>query len=124
MLKNILLIHAVVEIVVGLLLLWNPLYFGFTDGMSASTIHMVKLYGIIVLIFGAVCYQLWKHFASNDLFRKIWLAIMTFHLLVGFYLIGVYRMGDMLYPAAGAYHLGFALLVAFAYMKEEAGERK
>lgn len=123
MLKKLLLLHAAVEMIVGLLLLWDPSLVGFADGSHPETRHLAKLYGIVAFIFGVISYQLWRNFESNDMFRKIMLSIMAFHLMIGFYLFGLFRQGVLPVPAAAAYHLVMAVALGWFYMQEAAGKR-
>lgn len=123
MLKKALLAHAAIEIVIGLLLLWNPKILGMVGEVPPTTAHIAKLYGILAFIFGVICYQLWTRYESNDMYRKIVLAIMAFHLMVGLYTFGLYRQGVLGKPGAGVFHLGMATIFAIFYMQEEAGKR-
>lgn len=122
MLKKLLLVHAVVEMLVGLLLLWDPAFTGFVDGNQAATLHMGKIYGILAFVFGVISYQLWKHYDQNEMYKRIILSIMAFHLMIGFYLFGLYRQGVMPIPIAAIFHLLMCTALAYGYMNEAVGK--
>ena len=124
MIKKLLLAHAIIEMIAGVLLIMNPAIIRFESTLSVGGVHFAKMYGILAFCFGIVCYQLYKLYSSTEAFRKIILTIMMFHLLIGLYLMSLWNTGVLTMPAAGTFHLGFAFFMAVTYMREEAGKRE
>ncbi len=116
--KKLLLIHSIVEMVAGVIFILRPDLILMSDGQSVETLIVAKLYGVLMITFGLVCFMIYKMFQFNDVFKKIILAIMLFHLMVAFQMYSAYTQGAT--PNLGAFglHLLFALLFFGVYMKD------
>ena len=78
--KSILQINAIIELLAGFVLLFNPHLLLNHTNPNIQGIVIAKLYGILAFFFGLVCFILSKHFDYNQLYKQIILSIITFHL--------------------------------------------
>lgn len=116
--KKLLLIHALVEMIAGVVFIMNPELILMSSGQELSTIIIAKIYAILMFTFGVICYQLYKVFEFNDAYKKIVLVIMAFHMMVAFQMYGAYAQGVT--PNLGAFGLHSILAVLFllGYMRD------
>ena len=116
--KKLLLIHALIEMIAGVLFILKPDLILMASDQELSTIIMAKLYAILMFTFGVVCYQLYKVFEFNETYKKIVLVIMAFHMMVAFQMYGAYTQGVTPHLGAFGMHLILALLFLVGYMKD------
>ena len=116
--KKVFLIHAIVELVAGIILLFKPDMLLMTTGQMLETIVVAKLYGILALTFGVICIMLYNVFEYNDTFKKIALMLMFFHMMISFQMYAAYT--QEIVPNLGAFGLHMLLAVLFfgAYMND------
>ena len=116
--KKMLLIHAWIEMIAGVVFILNPDLLLMATDQVLSTVIMVKLYAILMFTFGVVCYQLYKIFKFNDAYKKIVLVIMAFHIMVAFQMYGAYSQGETPHLGAFGLHLILALSFLGVYMRD------
>lgn len=116
--KKLLLIHSIVEMAAGVVFILRPDLILMSDGQSIDTLIVAKLYGVLMITFGLVCFMIYKIFLFNDAFKKIILAIMLFHLMVAFQMYAAYNQGATPNLGAFGFHLIFALLFFGIFMKD------
>jgi len=116
--KSILQINAIIELLAGFVLLFNPHLLLNHTNPNIQGIVIAKLYGILAFFFGLVCFILSKHFDYNQLYKQIILSIITFHFVVGLYMYGVYNQHVTPHPGAAILHVGLALIFMIIYLKK------
>lgn len=116
--KYILKINGIVELLAGLLIVFNPNWLLLQESIELSALSLAKLYGILAFFFGLISYLLSTEFVFNPLYKRIILAVITFHLLVSLYLYGLYGQGVLTHIGAAAFHLFLAVLFLVLYFKE------
>lgn len=116
-------VHTAIAIAFGLILLWKPQFLPFAEG-NEGALHVSKLYGIVLFVFGIMSYQLGKLSHDTEVFRKIYLALIALYMMTGLYLIALFRGAVLPNPLAGSVALIFAGLIVIAYMNEIVGSRK
>ena len=116
--KKILLLQGIIEMIAGVLLIFKPDLLLMSEGQVMETLIVAKLYGILALTFGVISFLLCRVFEYNDTFKKIFLMIIFFHLMVAFQLYAAYNQGNT--PNLGAFglHMVLAFLLFGAYMKD------
>lgn len=125
--KKLLLIHAIIEMIGGVVLIFKPSVFLMVDGQSAQTLIVAKMYGILAFTFGVACLYLYKLFEFNDNFKRVILVIMAFHLMIALQMYAAFTQGNVSNLGAFGLHLILALLFLGGYMnnvKAFSSERK
>lgn len=104
--------------VAGVLLIFKPEWILQTSGQEVETLIIAKIYAILMFTFGVVCYLLYKMFEYTDIFKRITLVIMAFHIMIAFQMYAAYSQGST--PSLGAFglHMLLALLFLVSYMKD------
>jgi hypothetical protein len=123
MLMKLFHVHTCVAIAFGLVLLWQPEFIPFAEG-NQGAVHVSKLYGIALFIFGVMCYLIGKEVRDVEVFRKIYLSIIALYMMSGLYFVALYRGGTLPNPLVGSTCLIYAGLVVIAYMNEIVGKRQ
>lgn len=116
--KKLLLAHSIVEMLGGVIFILRPDLILMTDGQELQTLVIAKLYGVLMITFGLVCFMVYKMFDFTDIFKKIILAIMFFHLMVSFQMYAAYTQGVTANLRAFGFHMIFAVLFFGMYMKD------
>ncbi len=116
--KLILKINGIIELLAGLALIFNPNWLLMQKNIDIATVSLAKLYGILAFFFGLVSYLLSNEFAFTQLFKRIILAVITFHMLVSLYLYGLYTQGVLTFIGAAAFHLIIAVSFLMMYYKD------
>lgn len=118
MIKKLVLAHAIIEIVAGIVLIMKPSLVFMTELQDVHALMIAKIYGIAIATFGAVCLQISKIFDYTDEFKRIILAIMLFHLFIAFQMYAGYNQGQM--PNLGPFglHMILALVFGVGFMRE------
>ncbi len=111
--------NAVVELLGGIGVLLYPRILLLGANLTTESVAISKLYALSILVIGIVSYQCFKYFEKeNTFFRMIFLAISTYHLLIGFQLYGYYNIDLMNSIGPVILHLTLAILCMGVYLKE------
>jgi hypothetical protein len=116
--KKLLLIHALIEMIAGVLFVFRPDMILMTSGQEANTLLMAKLYAILMFSFGAVCFFLYGIFEYTSVFKKVIMVIMAFHLMVALQMYSGFNQGLVLNPGPFGLHIVLASLFGIGYMRE------
>ena len=116
--KKLLLIHAIIEIIGGVIFVFRPDFILMTSGQDVSTLLMAKVYAILMFTFGAVCFFLYSLFEYTPVFKKIIMIIMAFHLMIALQMYSGFDQGLILNLGPFGLHITLAALFAIGYMKE------
>jgi len=116
--KKLLLLHAAIEMIAGVLFVFRPDLILMTSGQEANTLLLAKLYAIIMFTFGAICFFLYTIFEYNNVFKKVIMVIMAFHLMVALQVYSGYNQGLVLNLGPFGLHIIMAVLFGGMYMKE------
>ena len=116
--KKLLLIHAVVEMIGGVIFIFRPDFILMTTGQDANVLLLAKVYAILMFTFGAVCFFLYTIFEYTSVFKKIILIIMAFHLMVALQMYSGFDQGLILNLGPFGFHIALAALFGVGYMKE------
>jgi len=114
--KKLLLAHAIIEMIGGVVLIFRPDLFLMVPDQTAETLTVAKMYGIGAFTFGVVSYLLFKNFSFSDFYRRIILTIMAFHLMIAFQCYGAYTTEVIANLGAFGLHIGMAILFLIFYM--------
>jgi hypothetical protein len=114
--KNILLIHAFIEMIGGMVLVFRPDLLLMLGDQQLETIVVAKLYGILALTFGGVSFMFYRMFQYNDTCKKVTLMIMFFHLMISFQMYAAFTQETVSSLGAFGLHLILAILFFGAYM--------
>jgi len=114
--KKLFLLHAIIEMLAGVLLIFKPEWLLQIDGQSVQTLVVSKLYAVVAFTFGTLSYLLYTIFEFNQVFKKIILLVMFFHLMIAFQMYAAYTQGNT--PNLGAFglHISLALIFLVGYM--------
>ena len=116
--KKLILVHAIIEMVAGVLFIFRPDLILMTSGQEVSTLFLAKLYAILMFTFGAVCFFLYTIFEYTTVFKKIIMILMAFHLMIALQMSSGYDQELVLNLGPFGLHLALALLFGVGYMKE------
>ncbi|MEM9545021.1 MAG: hypothetical protein AAGA77_03565 [Bacteroidota bacterium] len=116
--KKLLLIHAALEMIAGVLFVFRPDLILMIPGQDATSIFLAKLYAIIMFTFGGVCFFLYRIFKYNDVFKKIIMLIMAFHLMIALQMYAGFNQGLVMNLGPFGLHIILAVLFGLFYMKE------
>ena len=116
--KKVFFIHAIIEMIGGIVVLFKPTWLLMSDGQVLDTIIVAKLYGLLALTFGALTFMLSRIFEYTDTFKKIGLILMFFHLMVSFQMYAAYNQGSVSNLGPFGLHMILAILFFGAHMME------
>jgi len=116
--KKLILIHAVLEMIAGVLFIFRPDLILMTMDQAANTLLLAKLYAIIMFAFGAVCFFIYNLFEYNSTFKKIIMVIMAFHLMVGLQMYSGFNQGLVTTLGPFGLHIILAAIFGIGYMRE------
>lgn len=116
--KKLILVHAIIEMVAGVLFIFRPDLILMTSGQEVDTLFLAKLYAILMFTFGAVCFFLYTIFEYTTVFKKIIMILMAFHLMIALQMYSGYDQELVLNLGPFGLHLALALLFGVGYMKE------
>jgi len=116
--KKLLLLHAVIEIIGGVIFIFRPDLILMTSGQDLNALLLAKLYAILMFTFGAVCFFLYQIFDYTSVFKKIILIIMAFHLMVALQMYSGFDQGLVLNLGPFGLHIALAAIFGIGYMKE------
>ncbi|MBK7701012.1 MAG: hypothetical protein IPJ39_20970 [Saprospiraceae bacterium] len=114
--KHILLINALVEILGGFILIFNPHFLLSNPSPELQGVVISKLYGITIFCFGIVSYLLYKNFEFTTLYKQI-LVDHSFALAIGLYMYGVFQQSLTPHVGATITHIGLAVIFVLIYLK-------
>lgn len=114
--KPILYIHALIEVIGGVIFYIAPQYIIYNQ-IEQSTLFMTKIYGILAVIFGLVSMEVARSFQYTGFFKRVFLIIMGFHVLIGFCCFGFYRAGAISIGAM-ATHLVVCVGMMIMYFRD------
>ena len=115
--KNILRINGFVEGISGFLLIFSPQWLLQNPEPEIHALSVAKLYGMLALVFGIVSYVLAGAYADNQMFKRIILAVISFHFAVAMYMYGLFQQQITPNPGAFVLHLILALVFIGLYLK-------
>jgi hypothetical protein len=116
--KKLILLHAGIEIIGGIIFILRPDLILMTSGQDANALLLAKLYAILMFTFGAVCFFLYQLFDYTPVFKKIIMIIMAFHLMVALQMYSGFNQGIVLNLGPFGLHIGLASIFGIGYMKE------
>lgn len=116
--KKLILIHAIIEMIAGVLFVFRPDLILMTVGQEVSTLLLAKLYAILMFTFGAVCFFLYTIFDYTTVFKKIIMTIMAFHLMVALQMYSGFDQGLVMNLGPFGLHILLAVLFGIGYMRE------
>jgi len=116
--KKLILIHAAIEMIAGVLFVFRPDLILMISGQETSTLFVAKIYAILMFSFGAVCFFLYRIFEYNDTFKKVIMIIMAFHLMIALQMYTGFSQGLVLNLGPFGLHIIMAVLFGGFYMKE------
>lgn len=116
--KKLLLLHAAIEIIGGIVFVFRPDLILMTSGQELNALLLAKLYAILMFTFGAVCFFLYQIFEYTTVFKKIIMIIMAFHLMVALQMYSGYDQGIVLNLGPFGVHIALATIFGIGYMKE------
>lgn len=119
MVKKIFLIHAILELVAGIVLIFRPETLLMSDQISIGTLTVSKLYGVLAATFGTLSFMLYQKFEYNEFYRKMVLLCMVFHLFVAFQMHAAYQSGAAGNLGAFGIHLTMAGLFLLGYILDK-----
>ncbi|MBK8517513.1 MAG: hypothetical protein IPL55_14855 [Saprospiraceae bacterium] len=115
--KAILQINAVIEILAGFVLLFNPQLLLYNANPELQGIAVAKLYGICAFCFGLITHIVSKQFVYNLMFKRIILVVITFHFVVALYFFSLYNQSITPHPGAAILHASLAGIFILIYLK-------
>ena len=116
--KKLLLVHAAIEMIAGVLFVFRPDLILMTSGQDISTLLLAKLYAILMFTFGAVCFFMYSIFEYNNVFKKVVMVIMAFHLMIALQMYSGFNQGLVSNLGPFGLHIIMAALFGGMYMKE------
>lgn len=116
--KKLILIHAAIEMIAGVLFVFRPDLILMTSGQEPATLLLAKLYAILMFTFGAICFFLYTIFEYNNVFKKIIMVIMAFHLMIALQMYSGFNVGLVQNLGPFGLHIIMAVLFGGMYMKE------
>lgn len=116
--KKLLLLHAVIEMIAGVIFVFRPDLILMTSGQDADTLLIAKMYAIIMFTFGAVCFFLYTIFEYNGVFKKVIMVLMAFHLMIALQMYSGYDQGLVMNLGPFGLHIALAALFGVGYMRE------
>ena len=116
--KKLILLHAAIEMIAGVLFVFRPDLILMTSGQQAETLLLAKIYAILMFTFGAVCFFLYTLFDFTPVFKKIIMIIMAFHLMVALQMYSGYNQGLVMNLGPFGLHMILAALFGIGYMRE------
>ena len=116
--KIILQIHAIIESLAGFVLLLMPQWLLASATPELQGIAVSKLYGILALCFGITTYIISTEFQYNNLYKKIILVIIGFHVAVGLYMYSLYDQNITHHIGAASLHIILAILFLIIYLQK------
>jgi len=117
--KPILLIHSIIEAIMGVILILNPVFIMNNGNTDPSHLAVAKIYGIGAFTIGILSYQVWKKFGYSSFDKMAVLILMTFHLMIGLQMYSFYSIKLVPNPGGAVVHIILAIAFAIAYIKEK-----
>jgi len=118
MIKNLILIHAIVEILGGMALIFYPQILFLTEPLTATTASIIKLFGVLVLVFGIGSLLVRKEFDYGYVSKRWVLIFMGYHIIQAMQCYGMYSIGLLSNIGSVTLHLALGLFFIITFMKE------
>ncbi len=115
--KNILRINGFVEGISGFLLIFSPQWLLQNPEPEIYSLSVGKLYGMLALVFGIISFVLAGEYTDNQMFKRVILAIISFHFAVAMYMYGLFQQQITPNPGAFVLHLILAVVFLGIYLK-------
>lgn len=116
--KKLILIHAIIELIAGIIFVFRPDLILMTPGQELNALFLAKLYGTMMVCFGAICFFLYNLFEYSTIFKKIIMIIMAFHLMVALQMYSGFDQGLVYNLGPFGLHMILAVIFGFGYMRE------
>lgn len=104
--------------IAGVLFVFRPDLILMTSGQEANTLLLAKIYAILMFSFGAVCFFLYTIFDFTQVFKKIIMVIMAFHLMLALQMYSGFEEGLVMNLGPFGLHVVLAGLFGIGYMRE------
>lgn len=111
-------LHGMLESMAGLVLLFRPDVLLMAPTVEVQGLVLAKLYGILAFFFGICSLILQQAFAYNLLFKRLTLALITFHFCVGLYMHGLYTQHITPHAGAALLHLVIAVAGLLVFLRQ------
>jgi hypothetical protein len=115
--RNILLGNAIVEIIGGFILIFNPQFLLSNPNPELQGIVIAKLYGIMIFAVGVISYILYKNFDYTLMYKHILLLLIGLHFVIGLYMYGVFQQSLTPHLGATITHVSLAIIFVLIYLK-------
>lgn len=115
--RKVILGHAVVETLGGLLLIFNPAIL-MIDPLSTPLVSVIKLFGVLVFAFGLGGILIYRTFEYTAWYKLWVLLFMGYHFVQALQCYGFYDIGVLSNMGAFVLHLMLALLFMGTFMRE------
>ena len=116
--KKLILIHAAIEMIAGVLFVFRPDLILMQSGQDAGAILLAKMYAILMFAFGAVCFFVYTIFEYTNTFKKIIMILMAFHLMIALQMYAGFNQGLVMNLGPFGFHISLASLFFVGYMRE------
>lgn len=115
------LLNGLLEVLGGLAVFLLP-YLLFPD--FDGSMFFTKLYGIIAVCFGLISLIMWKSYEPSNFFRRCFLVVLAFHMMVSFHCYGFYQNGFLKDHSATIVHLIAFLILTALYLRDIKPEKQ
>ena len=115
--KNILRINGWVEGLSGFILIFSPHWLLQNPDTDIHTLSVSKLYGMLAFIFGIISYVLAGEYTETRMFKRIILAVISFHFAVAMYMFGLFKQHVTPNPGAFVLHISLAVVFLGIYLR-------
>lgn len=118
MLKPLILIHTILEIVGGVVLVFNPEFLMFSQDMNLQTTVIIKLFGVAVLGIGLLSLLGYKRFSYTVWDIKFVVVLMSYHFIQAIQSYSMTQQGIFSNYGAFVVHMILGPLIMIGFMKE------
>ena len=115
--KKIILGHAVIETLGGLLLIFNPAIL-MIEPLSTPLVSVIKLFGVLVFAFGLGSILIYRTFEYSKWYKMWVLLFMGYHFIQALQCYGFYNIKVLSNMGAFVLHLVLAGLFMVTFMRE------
>jgi len=115
--KHAILIHGIIELLAGLTVFFLPHILLMNKQLHVESLAVCKLYGVAAIFYGIISLIVYKNTTDESFLKQVVLSIMAFHMILGFYLFGLYKSDIVMHPGVYFFHLGLFLLTTVIYLK-------
>jgi hypothetical protein len=115
--KQAILIHGVIELVAGITVFFLPHLLLMNSELSIESLAICKLYSIAAIFYGIISLLIYNNTDDERFVKQAVLSIMGFHMVLGFYLSGLFKTNIVMHPGVYLFHLGLFVIITFIYLK-------